>query len=219
MSNTYAKYCPNVWLAKCEIEHQRGEIIQVANKYGKESDCEVHNLIVKNSNGYFYSITRCDGLNRQTYAERKAEKYQAWAEAASVKSNLYYEQSREGSEFLALGEPIKVGHHSEGRHRALFSRNDNRMRNSIAQSNKADEHKNKAAYWEHMTDKIDLSMPESIDYFAHELEKARACHQKLKDNPAARPHSMSLSYASKKVKDTAKNVELAAKLWATNETA
>ena len=29
--NTYVKYCPNVWLAKCSSEHQKGEIIKVAN--------------------------------------------------------------------------------------------------------------------------------------------------------------------------------------------
>jgi len=38
-------------------------------------------------------------------------------------------------------------------------------------------------------------------------------HQFLKDNPDKRLHSMALSYASKKVKDTAKKVEQAHKLW------
>lgn len=211
--NTYTKYCPNVWLAKCETEFKRGDIIQVANKYGKEADCEIHNLVVKNTNGYFYSITRCDGLNRQTYAERKAEKYQAWAQSAENKSSMFYEQSNEGRDFLSLGEPIKVGHHSEGRHRALIARNHARMGKSIEQSNKAESHEQKAAYWQHMTDKIDLSMPESIEYFTHVLENAAAHHQGLKDGTKERSHSMSLAYASKTVKELTAKIVTANKLW------
>jgi len=33
--NTYSKYAPNVFLAKCTEKHERGEIIQVTTKYGK----------------------------------------------------------------------------------------------------------------------------------------------------------------------------------------
>ena len=50
-----------------------------------------------------------------------------------------------------------------------------------------------------MANKIDLSMPESLEFFEAQLEEAIAYHQFLKDNPAERPHGMSLSYASKKV--------------------
>ena len=32
------------------------------------------------------------------------------------------EASNEGKEFLVMGEPIKIGHHSEKRHRALIER-------------------------------------------------------------------------------------------------
>jgi hypothetical protein len=212
--NTYAKYCPNVWLAKSAELHKKGDIIAVANKYGKESDCEIHNLVVQNSNGYFYSVTRCDGVNRQTYAEKKAEKYQAWALSAAQKSTASWEAANEGRDFLHLAEPIKVGHHSEGRHRALFARNHARMDKSIELDKKAESHSSKSAYWEAMADKIDLSMPESIEYFAHELEKASAAHQAMKADPSKRAHSMDLAYSSKKVRDMTKNLEIATKLWA-----
>jgi hypothetical protein len=144
--NTFAKYCPNVWLAKCEQEHTKGEIIQVANKYGQQRDCEVHNLVVKNSTGYYYSVTRCDGTNRQTYAEKKAAKYQAWAESQRAKSDEWAAKSMEGRDFLSLGEPIKVGHHSESRHRALIDRNHQRMGKSIEAEEAAKNHSHKAAY-------------------------------------------------------------------------
>jgi hypothetical protein len=211
--NTYAKYCPNVWLAQCEGEHTKGDIVPVANKHGKETDCEIHNLILSKNGLNYYSITRCDGLNRQTYAQRKAEKYATWAASAHKRSSEWMEKSNEGREFLSLAEPIKVGHHSEKRHRALIDRNWNRVGNAVAESDKAEQHDLKASYWESMTGKVDLSMPESVEYFEHELQKSEANHKELKDDQAKRAHSMSLSYASKNVKDLKNKVETAKKLW------
>jgi hypothetical protein len=62
---------------------------------------------------FLYSITRADGYNTQERAKAKAEKYSSYAASAEKKSTEYYEASHEGRDFLALGEPIKVGHHSE----------------------------------------------------------------------------------------------------------
>ena len=64
------------------------------------------------------------------------------------KSNQYYEASNEGREFLSLGEPIKVGHHSEKRHRALIERNNNRMDKSMEHLKIAEQAESKASYWE-----------------------------------------------------------------------
>jgi len=211
--NTYSRYCPNVWLARCETEHQKGDIIQVTNQYGKENDCEVHNLILTRAGEYFYSVTRCDGLNRQKYAERKAQRYADWAQSASIKSDAKMEASNEGREFLSLAEPIKIGHHSEKRHRALIQRNHDRIGAAIELDKKAKDHALKAKYWESRKNDIDLSMPESIEYFAFELEKAEAYQSGLKDGSIARAHSYSLAYASKEVKTLKSKVADAHKLW------
>ena len=66
--NTFSKYCPNVWLAKCSKQYQKGDFIDVENRFGKVVECEVHNFIYEKAGFFYYSITRCDGLNRQTYA-------------------------------------------------------------------------------------------------------------------------------------------------------
>ncbi|CAB4168866.1 Protein of unknown function DUF3560 [uncultured Caudovirales phage] len=213
MMNKYYKYLPNVFLAQCEEEHQKGDIILVTNKYGKESECEVHNLIGATNAGFFYSITRCDGMNKQTYAQKKAERYNDWAMSAEHKSDAAYEASNEGREFLRLAEPIKIGHHSEHRHRALIERNHKRMGKSIELGKKAEAHAHKAAYWESMTNKIDLSMPESIEYFAHKLDKAKAIQAGMKDGTIPRIHSYSLTYQTKEVKSIEKNLAAAIKLW------
>ena len=216
--NTYRRCCPNVFVAQCEEKHEKGDTIMVETKYGKENECIVHNFVgytgTKEKPMYCYSITRTDGYNNQERAKSKVEKLNNWADNANKKGSDWQEKSDEGKDFLALGEPIKVGHHSEKRHRALIERNWNRMSNAMEEYKKADAYRERTAYWESMANKIDLSMPESLEFFEIQLEEAKEYHQFLKDNPAERPHGMSLSYASKKVKDLKSKYETAVKLWA-----
>lgn len=208
--NKFRKYCPNVWVAECEEKHEKGDIIQLETKYGKMVDCEVYNLIAKNSDKYFYSIVR---LEEKTYAQRKVDAYNSSAANHMAKSERYYKASQEGKEFLSLGEPIKVGHHSEERHRNMIERNWNRMGKSIDFAEKSREAEEKAKYWENKAQVITLAMPESIQYFSEKLEKAIAYHKGLKDGTIEREHSYSLTYANKEVKDLKKKVEIAKLLW------
>lgn len=212
--NTYAKYCPNVFLAKCDAKHEKGETIIVTTQYSKENESIVHNLILERDGFFYYSITRADGFNAQERAARKAERYIGWAASAEKKSDQYYEASQEGRDFLALGEPIKVGHHSEKRHRALIERNWNRMGKSVEFSEKAESHESKAAYWASRANDINLSMPESLEYYEFKLEEAQSKHMGLKNGTIARSHSFSLTYAKKEVNELEKKVAIAKKLWA-----
>ena len=208
--NKFKKYCPNVWVAECEEEFKRGEIIQLETKYGKEVDCEVYNLVASKNGLFYYSIVR---IEEKSYAEHKAERYQNSATNRSNKSNQQYQASQEGREFLSLGEPIKVGHHSEKRHRALIERNANRMDKCLEFSRKADEAARKAEYWEAKANEINLSMPESIDFYEYKLELATAYHKGLKDGSIERQHSYSLTYANKEVKELTEKVKIAKVLW------
>jgi hypothetical protein len=203
---TYAKYCPNVWLAKCEEEHQKGDIIEVENRYGNVNESIVHNLVYEKDGYFFYSITRADGYNLQERAKRKAERYSNWADSAQKKSDMFREASNEGKEFLVMGEPIKVGHHSEKRHRALIERNHKRMANAM-------ENLDKAEKWEKRVGDINLSMPESVEYFKEKYEKAKEYHEGLKSGKYPREHSYSLTYAKKKVNEMKKNYETSIILW------
>lgn len=211
--NTYSKFCPNVFLAKCPEKHQKGETIMVATKYGKENESIVFNLIYEKDGFFYYSIVRADGFNVQEFARKKAERYQAWATAAEKKSEDYYEASNEGKDFLSLGEPIKIGHHSEKRHRALIERNWNRMDKSVEFSKKAAEHDSKAEYWKGKEDAINVSMPESVEYYEYQLEKAKMKHEGLKNGTIERSHSFSLTYAKKEVNEIQKKLDLAKRLW------
>ncbi len=214
MANTYAKYTANVYVAKCEELHEKGETIMVETKYGKENECIVFNLVHRGKDGfYYYSIVRADGFNVQEFAKKKAERYQQWAQGAENKSNQLWEASREGRDFLALGEPIKIGHHSEKRHRALIERNHSRMSKAVEEGKKVEQHQSKAEYWEGRANVINLSMPESVEYFEYKVEEAKMQHEGLKDGTIERRHSYSLTYAKKAVNEAEKNLATAKKLW------
>lgn len=211
--NTYHKYVPNVFLAKCESSYNRGDIIEVTTKHGKINECIVHNLIGQKNGFFYYSITRADGFNAQERAKAKAERLNGWAAGAERKSDQYYEASQEGKDFLVLAEPIKIGHHSEKRHRALIERNWNRMGKSVEYADKAKEHAEKAEYWAKRANDINLSMPESLEFYAFKLEEAKAHHQDMLKHPEKRSHSFSLAYAKKEVNEIQKKTTIAVKLW------
>ena len=212
--NTYTKYCPNVYVAKCTEKHEKGEVITLTTKYGQEHECEVWNYVGQTRDGFFcYSITRCDGMNSQERAKRRLERLQGAAINAQKRSDSYWEKSKEGKDFLALAEPIKVGHHSEKRHRALIERNHKRMDKAIKEMDKAAAYQDRQAYWADKANKVDLSMPESVEYFEFELEKAKAKHEGMKNGTVEKQHSYSLTYAKKEVNELTKKVETAKKLW------
>lgn len=211
--NRYVKYCPNVFLMESADEFKKGEIAVITTKYGKEVEVEVFNLIYSKNGLNYYSVVRTDGFNRQEFYRRKAERLQNAAARSTKISNEYYEKSQEGKDFLVLAEPIKVGHHSEKRHRALIERNWNRMGNSVKWADKASEQLERASYWEKQIGKIDLSMPESIEYFDAKYEAAKAYHEAMKAGEIPRHHTYSLTYAKKDVNEAKKKLEIAQKLW------
>jgi hypothetical protein len=208
--NTYAKFCPNVFLAKCEEQYTQGDIILVTTKYGKENECIVFNFIAEKNGYFYYSIVRADGFN---FAQNRAERLKKAASNSEKKSNEYYHASNEGADFLALGEPIKVGHYSEKRHRALIERNHNRMGKCVEFDKKANEQLERAKYWELKANEINLSMPESLEFYEFQLEKAKSKHEGLKNGTIPKQHSFSLTYAKKEVNEITKKLEIAKKLW------
>jgi len=211
--NTYRKYCPNVFVAQCEEEHKKGDTIIVETKYGKENEHIVHNLVGKRDGIFLYSITRKDGFNNQERAKNKVEKLNSWGDSADKKSDSAYKASNKDRDFLSLGEPIKVGHHSEKRHRKAIDQANNNMRKSIEHKDKAEQYRERAVYWENMEKKIDLSMPECLEFFKVQLGEAIEYHKGLKDGSIKKEHSYSLTYAKKKCNELQKKCDTAIILW------
>lgn len=211
--NTYKKYCPNVFVLESEEEYSRGEVVEVETKYGKIHEVIIFNKVFEREDLKYYSQVRADGFNVQERAKLKAGKYSKWSESASDKSENAYRASNKHSDFLSLGEPIKIGHHSEKRHRKMIEDANRNMSRSVEFDRKAKSHAEKSAYWESRANDINLSMPESIDYYMHKLETAKEEHLYLKNNPEKRAHSYSLTYAKKAVNEAQKNYNTAVKLW------
>lgn len=215
--NIYHKFCPNVFLAKCDEKHEKGEVIEVTTKYGRENESIVFNLIFEKDGFYYYSIVRADGFNVQEWAKQRAERRREWAASANRNSKEYFEKSNKDRDFLSLGEPIKVGHHSEKRHRKMIEYAWNNTGKAVAFSDKAAEHERVAKYWEKRAETINLSMPESIDFYEHKLEQAKEYHEGVKSGKYPREHAYTLTYTKKEVNELQKKYELAKKLWG-NET-
>lgn len=70
------------------------------------------------------------------YLRARAEMYEARAARRTAASTSAYQRAR-GALEGHTGEPIKVGHHSEGRHRRDIARHDTAMRASIAEQERA----------------------------------------------------------------------------------
>lgn len=211
--NTYYKFCPNVFLAKCDERHEKGEEIPVTTKYGKENESIVFNLVFERDGYYYYSVVRADGFNVQEWAKRRAERRREWAVSAGRKSHEYYEKSNKDKDFLSLGEPVKVGHYSERRHRKMIDDAWNNMGKSVEFSDRAAEHERIAEYWDARADIVNLSMPESIDFYEYKLEKAKEYHEGLKSGKYPREHAYSLAYARKEVNELQRKYDLAKQLW------
>jgi len=80
-------------------------------------------------------------------AEYRANKYRVKAEVFEQKAEKE-DVSKSEHDFLSLAEPIKVWHHSEGRHRRLLDRLRKKMDNRIGFYNKSEEAERKAYYRE-----------------------------------------------------------------------
>ena len=211
---TYIKYCPNVFLAKCEAQHEKGEIINVETRRGDLHECEVHNFIGRTKDGcYAYSITRTDGTNKATMAARRAERRRDWAQKAETRSHQYFEKAEAAVAGIEPGQPILVGHHSERAHRAALDRSWAAMGHGVAEGDKAKNHNDKADYWDRKSEDITLDMPESLEYFKEQLAIAEEYHQGVKTGKYPREHSYTLTYAKKRVNELKQKVATAEKLW------
>ena len=212
--NSYKKFVPNVWLAKTSETYAKGETIELETRRGKVNEHIIHNLIYSKDGYNYYSITRADGYNLQERARQKSERLESWAKSADKKSIDFWKASNKDSDFLSLGEPIKVGHHSEKRHRRIIQQSHNNMDKCVGMSKKAEYHRQKAEYWKAKENEINLSIPESIEFYEFKLSEAIKRHQGLKDGSIKRDHSFSLTYAKKDVNELTKKRDLSIRLWA-----
>lgn len=211
--NTYKKYTAGVYCMQSDnADYKHNDNATITTKRGKEIPVIVWKKLFSKGEYTFYSVVREDGFNRSAWLQKKADKRAEQAERQKKLSSEYYEKSNKDRDFLALAEPIKVGHHSEKRHRKLINDNWRNMGKSVAASDKARELSSKAEELEARAKRdINLDTPESLDLLAERvayLEKQKA------DLKASKQcESWQLSNLGANIRRYKERLETAKKLW------
>lgn len=86
-------------------------------------------------------------MSRRERLERRADKREQWAGTRTAKAAAAFQRSRldEETTGIPLGQPILVGHHSEGRHRRVIERARAALGHAVEHGRKAEEHASAAS--------------------------------------------------------------------------
>ena len=104
------------------------------------------------------TLLKTDAASGMTYRERRerrAERLRGWADGRRAKAASGFARADAISSMIPLGQPILVGHHSEGRHRRDLDRIDSGMRQGIDSQRMALRHDSRA-------DNIEAALDRSI---------------------------------------------------------
>ena len=118
---------------------------------------------------------------------RKLERFQELAEKNSIVSVRMYDKSHELADMIPFGQPILVGHHSEGRHRRHLEKINSTFRKAIEAKDKSEYYAAKAERIENPY-AISSDDPEAVTKLKEklagieaEIEKVKAHNKKCKD--------------------------------------
>lgn len=109
----------------------------------------------------------------------KIEQAKERADKAEQESDQRYKAAKQISDFIPFGQPILVGHHSEGRHRKDLSRIDTNMRKSVEADEKAKYYTEKAERLENNY-VISQDDPEAVTKLKEKLAGMERSHELMK---------------------------------------
>ena len=153
-------------------------------------------------------------VGRVDYAERKEEKIDTYLERArkaNVTAQQESDRARQMGSVIPLGQPILVGHHSEGSHRALLKRIDNAHHRAADAYDKAEYYEGKAATAE-ANRSISGDDPEALARYEKKLAKLEATQKYMvalnkawkKGKPALLAMGLSEEESERTAKETTK---------------
>jgi len=119
-------------------------------------------------------------MNYEEKQAFKLERYQELSQKAETESQNAYNRSSAISDAIPMGQPILIGHHSEGRHRRDISRIHNLIDKSIEEKEKAEYYKKKA---ENILNPSSISSdnPEAVTLLKEKLTGLEAKREKIKE--------------------------------------
>jgi hypothetical protein len=100
-------------------------------------------------------------MTRRERLERKVEKRRQWAIKADARAAERFKVASNAVTGIPMGQPILVGHHSEGRHRAALKRSNNNMSKGCEARNLATRHRQCASGLERQLDRSVFSDDEN----------------------------------------------------------
>lgn len=209
----FKKYTSGVYCIETEKKGlKHGENLTVTTRYGKAVEVTIWKHLFTGRDGFeYYSYIREDGFNRKEWQAKKLERNNNAAAKQKALSNAAYEKSNKDREFLSLGEPIKVGHHSERKHRAAFENARNQMRKCVEHAEKAETILERAATIEmRLKHEINIDTPACIEQLNERIEDLEEKKALIK----ARPHQkFELTNLGANIRRYKERLETAIKLW------
>lgn len=119
-----------------------------------------------------------------TYRERRearADRLREWADGREAAGRARVDQARQRADLIPFGQPILVGHHSEGRHRRDLERIDAGHRRGFEDLAKADEMRARAAEIDHQAKRaIYRDDPDELDRLRAKLATLEAERDRIK---------------------------------------
>ncbi len=121
-------------------------------------------------------------LTKEEYEEKRQARYDRLINAAnraSAESEAAHNESDRISSQIPLGQPILVGHHSEGRHRRALETIRNKARKGYELAKKAEEYRSRAASVE-ANEAIFSDDPEAVEKLGGKIAQLEARQERMK---------------------------------------
>lgn len=118
-------------------------------------------------------------MSRQEKRQERAERFRELSRKANSESNAAFNRSRSMSECIPFGQPILIGHHSEGRDRRFREKIHNTMGKGVELSRKADYYAQKAEAAENNTS-IYLEDEDSVERLQEKVDKIEKLQEAMK---------------------------------------
>jgi hypothetical protein len=116
-------------------------------------------------------------MTRRERLEARLAKREEWAAAREARSEAAFDRAHEVASGIPFGQPILVGHHSEGRARRDQARIEGGMRAGVENARAAEDHRSKAAGLESQLARTvfsdDVDAVERLSEQVRDLEAAR----------------------------------------------
>jgi Domain of unknown function (DUF3560) len=126
------------------------------------------------------------GMTTREKRERRADRRRGWAEGREAKADAAHQAAHDATAGIPFGQPILVGHHSEGKHRRAVERGQRQASKAVEHSDMAKRHQQAAETIERQLDaSIYDDDPDAIERLRERIEQRETKRAEMKSANAA----------------------------------